>query len=512
MEVADAFSKLQNPTEKVNLAFKLFSRDGVAMINFLNTGSKEIEKLRGQARDLGIVIEESLARNAETAKDGIEILSKVISINLTRAMLDIAPIITDTTGLLANFASTAGVAYEKLKLIFKGDFEFKGLSKHGLETSIKALQDAITMMQKSQESQPDTWLGNIRRKNLAKMIDEETAKLKKYQVQFDEYNAAHPHAKKPAPFPSFEADNAGTNKGLEKKNELEKKGLEIKKKYASAESLYNEQLKELNALLQAGVINQNEFSQASLDAYNEMLDKSTNWVDGIKRGFRDYAAEGGDAAKSFETATKNALKSSEDAFVSFVKTGKIEAGDLFTSIADEALRLAYKMAVINPLSSIFEGVFSSIGGSWFSSSSPTTATVPAAHTGGVIGDSGLFSRQVDMGVFADAPRYHSGGLVSEEVPIIAKRGERVLTAAQNQVWENGSSQTPQVNVKVNVNNNAANSQASASYSRDSNGDLTLDVMIEQMESTLSKNISKGSGLAPTLENRYGLNPARGSYG
>ncbi len=78
--------------------------------------------------------------------------------------------------------------------------------------------------------------------------------------------------------------------------------------------------------------------------------------------------------------------------------------------------------------------------------------------------------------------------------------------------ENSSSQKPQVNVKVNVNNNASNSQATASYSRESNGDLSLDVMIEQVEKNLSRNISKGSGLAPTLENRYGLNPARGSYG
>lgn len=512
MNVSDAFTKVKNPAERLSLAFNLFGKEGVSMVNMLSSGSAELEKTRQQARDLGIVLEEGLVCNAETAKDGIEILSKVISINLTKAMLDLAPIITDTTGLLANFASTAGVAYEKLKLIFKGDFEFKGLSKHGLETSIKSLQEAIEMMQKAKDSQPDTWLGNVRSKNLTKMIDEETVKLQKYQAQLAVYNDTSPQAKTPTPYAVSETDYSSTNKGLEKKNELEKKGLEIKQKYASAESLYNEQLKELNTLLQAGAINQKDFEQASLDAYNEMLDKSTNWFDGIKRGFRDYAAEGSDAAKSFETATKNALKSSEDAFVSFVKTGKLEASDLFSSIADEALRMAYKMAVINPLSSIFEGVFSSIGGSLFSSTSTPTATVPVAHTGGVIGTSGLFSRTVDMGVFTDAPRYHSGGLVDGEVPIIAKRGERVLTAAQNQAYENSVTQTPQVNVKVNVNNNASNSQATASYSEDSNGDLTLDVMVEQVEKNLSRNISKGSGLAPTLENRYGLNPARGSYG
>ena len=50
-----------------------------------------------------------------------------------------------------------------------------------------------------------------------------------------------------------------------------------------------------------------------------------------------------------------------------------------------------------------------------------------AHSGGLLGSDGLPSRQVDMGVFAGARRFHTGGLVSGEVPIIARQGEAVPT-------------------------------------------------------------------------------------
>ena len=46
--------------------------------------------------------------------------------------------------------------------------------------------------------------------------------------------------------------------------------------------------------------------------------------------------------------------------------------------------------------------------------------------------------------------------------------------------------------------------------REPGGDLTLDIMIEQIEGGMARHIGRGEGLAPTLERRYGLNPAAGS--
>jgi hypothetical protein len=53
------------------------------------------------------------------------------------------------------------------------------------------------------------------------------------------------------------------------------------------------------------------------------------------------------------------------------------------------------------------------------------------HGGGVVGSSGM-SRVVDLSVFRDAQRFHSGGTVlsRDEIPIIAQRGEKIVSLAQ----------------------------------------------------------------------------------
>jgi hypothetical protein len=50
-EVADAFARIEDPAERVRLAFKLFDSEGVALVNLLNDGSGALEEMRDRARD-----------------------------------------------------------------------------------------------------------------------------------------------------------------------------------------------------------------------------------------------------------------------------------------------------------------------------------------------------------------------------------------------------------------------------------------------------------------------------
>jgi len=52
------------------------------------------------------------------------------------------------------------------------------------------------------------------------------------------------------------------------------------------------------------------------------------------------------------------------------------------------------------------------------------------HSGGMVGKDATFTRNIHPAYFDDAPRFHGGGLVSDEVPIIAKKGEGVFTPEQ----------------------------------------------------------------------------------
>ena len=109
---------------------------------------------------------------------------------------------------------------------------------------------------------------------------------------------------------------------------------------------------------------------------------------------------------------------------------------------------------------------------------------------------------------------HTGGIsgvVSGEVPIIAKRGESVFSAGQMRLLGSELGQKPEVKVIVNVDNRAPGTEATVQTRRDANGNLGLDIVVEKVEGRLARNIGRGERLAPTLERRYGLNPAAGSY-
>src|ERR687891_1798904 len=64
-DVADAFARIEDPAERVRLAFKLFDFEGVALVNLLRGGSDALHEMGDRARDLGIVLDETLVRDAE---------------------------------------------------------------------------------------------------------------------------------------------------------------------------------------------------------------------------------------------------------------------------------------------------------------------------------------------------------------------------------------------------------------------------------------------------------------
>ena len=113
-DVGDAFTRIEDPAERVRLAFKLFDSEGVALVNLLQDGSGALEEMRERARSLGIVLDEHLVRDAGRARDELDTLAQVISANLTRAALKAAPVIADLSSWLADVAGKAGIAWERL--------------------------------------------------------------------------------------------------------------------------------------------------------------------------------------------------------------------------------------------------------------------------------------------------------------------------------------------------------------------------------------------------------------
>jgi hypothetical protein len=291
---------------------------------------------------------------------------------------------------------------------------------------------------------------------------------------------------------------------------------------------FAEELAKLNEQRASGTLSEEAYARRYKELEQDKLAASRDWQDGAIRAVRAYADEASNAAASAERAMSGALRASEDAFVKWAMTGKLAGQDLFNSLAEEALRAAWRMSVVAPLfggagGGIFGSMISGLGGlfSGGGASSGGAAPVPdtgnfaIAHTGGLIGLDRLNTRSYSASVFANAPKFHGGGLVAGERPIVARVGEGVFTPRQmdnaDRILNAALSQPTAVGVVVTVNNHASGTQARAEQSHGADGRIHLDIIVEEIEGRMSRRIGRGEGMAPMLEHRYGLNPAAGTY-
>ncbi len=90
-DLADTIQGAESEAEQLRIAFKAFDSEGAAIVNLFKKGAAGAEELRQKTRDLGIVIDEDLVRNAEKAQDSLDALTSVLKANLTRAVLVLAP-------------------------------------------------------------------------------------------------------------------------------------------------------------------------------------------------------------------------------------------------------------------------------------------------------------------------------------------------------------------------------------------------------------------------------------
>jgi len=102
--IADKMSLITDPTERAALAAALFGREGVAMVNLLREGSEGMDRMRKQARELGIVVDEELIRSAEDAQTQLDLMSRVINANLSTALISLAPLLVGTAEKVASLS------------------------------------------------------------------------------------------------------------------------------------------------------------------------------------------------------------------------------------------------------------------------------------------------------------------------------------------------------------------------------------------------------------------------
>ncbi|MDP1886641.1 phage tail length tape measure family protein [Polaromonas sp.] len=122
------------------------------------------------------------------------------------------------------------------------------------------------------------------------------------------------------------------------------------------------------------------------------------------------------------------------------------------------------------------------------------------HSGGMAGGAAPGSRTVSASLFKGAPRFHGGGIASNERAIIAKDDEGIFTRDQMANLAPVGAAAPVINIITPPGTKAETRQRQGA-----NGGMQTDVIISQLEEALADRVSAGTGsLFGSMQDRFGL--------
>lgn len=277
------------------------------------------------------------------------------------------------------------------------------------------------------------------------------------------------------------------------------------------EKLYDDQLKI-----------EKSYQEKSLAAYTEYTAKKKaqdeDWRIGAMRAIADYQEAALNTAKQAETAFGNFLKNTEDALVEFVKTGKFSFRSLADSIIADIARMAAKS-----LTSGFAGLLGSALGSYFGIPTGSGASSSgSSSTGGGV-DYSLGGSGGSGGLGLKLPGRANGGPVqSGSMYRVNEKGTpELLNVGGNQYLmmgnqsgrvdnmggsaSGGAGSSVGGSVIINVYNNSDSTVTATE--RQSGDNKIFDIMVEK---AVVSNISRGGGIAGSMQAVYGLNRGAGT--
>ena len=78
-DVSDGLANMQNPADKVRIAFDLFGKAGAGMVNMLQGGSGRLQEMRDQFNNLTIELTGEQAKAVEDANDRFDLLRRIFN-------------------------------------------------------------------------------------------------------------------------------------------------------------------------------------------------------------------------------------------------------------------------------------------------------------------------------------------------------------------------------------------------------------------------------------------------
>lgn len=389
--VADSMTEVEGATDRSVLAVQLFGRQGVGMLNLLREGSEGMEAMAQNARDLGIIIDEDLIRNAEDAENQLGLMSRVISANLSQALINLAPILV---------TASEGVALitQNIRYLFGAMDE--GLARtQSLERLGTQLQQINAQIAEAEASggavAVDEFNMGPSAVNLNQLYEQREAILERISGLQSEIAASQP----PAEVITGGADLSALQSQVEAQEELARLAAmtaeerERARIEAEADALVQEALaqRQGHVMLPANI----EAAIAAAELRDQYVAAATaassilNPIQAAGGATREVADAAEDAAESLEQVIARMIEASpalqalgfdadtlqgtmktvessmESAFMS-IMDGTASAQDAFRAMAADIIRELYRVLVVQRLVGSFEAGGGGILGSTFS--------------------------------------------------------------------------------------------------------------------------------------------------
>lgn len=153
------------------------------------------------------------------------------------------------------------------------------------------------------------------------------------------------------------------------------------------------------------------------DALLQMEVAQDDWVSSIQNSLDKLANYYEETFEDRVAGTiSSAFDSMEDSLVKFAMTGKMQFGDMVDSILADLMRLTIQQNITAPLAGMLASGFSGLFG--------------AGSGGSILNTDLISSGSFSLGSYHEGgkviPRFHFGGLASDEIPAILQSGETVL--------------------------------------------------------------------------------------
>lgn len=174
--------------------------------------------------------------------------------------------------------------------------------------------------------------------------------------------------------------------------------------------MVGERQRALNELFDAGRISIQQYTEAMRELAVLATQDDNSWIGGMENGLRRVAEQANDLGDGVSDVVVGAFDKAENAIVQFAKTGEVNIRQLFSSIAEELMRLATQQLFAQFLGMAMGGM----GGGGAAIAGGFTSQIPGFKTGGSFEVGG------------------SGGEDSQLVAFRASPGERVDISTRGQ--------------------------------------------------------------------------------